>query len=320
MKEKMSAKKTGLSYVLVTPARNESQYIELTILSVLSQTHLPLRWVIVDDGSQDLTGEIVREYARSHEWIVPVSLPAERKRSFAGKVSAFYAGYELVRGLNFEVIGNLDADISFEEDFLEYLLDRFSEDDKLGVAGTPFVEDGYSSTQNSFEGETHVPGGCQLFRRRCFEDIGGYIPVKGGGIDWIAVTTARMKGWGTRSFRERQFHHHRSLGTGETNRVSAVFSYGMKDYFLGGHPLWEVFRVAYRSTQKPYLMEGMLLMGGYVWAWMSRVQRPVSPELMAFHRGEQIDKLRKLAGLVFRGCGIDKFKLAARSEKGVGDD
>jgi hypothetical protein len=80
-----------------------------------------------------------------------------------------------------------------------------------------------------FEGETDVAGGCQLFRRQCFEDVGGYIPNPAGGIDWIAVTTAQMKGWRTRSFPQKQFHHHRTLGTAGKNRVAASFSYGEKD-------------------------------------------------------------------------------------------
>ena len=133
-------------------------------------------------------------------------------RSFAGKVHAFNTGFERVSSLPFEVIGNLDADLSFDPDYLEFLMQKFSEDARLGVAGTPFIENGYDSARDSFEGENHVAGGCQLFRRQCFEEIGGYIANPAGGIDWIAVTTARMKGWKTCSFPEKRFHHYRTLG------------------------------------------------------------------------------------------------------------
>ena len=110
---------------------------------------------------------------------------------------------ERVKDLEYEVIGNLDSDISFDADHFEFLLRKFAEDPKLGVAGTVFREEGYSSETDSFEGQNHVSGQCQLFRSRCFEEIGGYIPNQAGGIDWMAVTTARMMGWKTRSFREK---------------------------------------------------------------------------------------------------------------------
>jgi hypothetical protein len=118
-------------------------------------------------------------------------------RNFAGKVHAFNVGYESVRGLGYEIVGNLDADISFEADYLEFLLRKFTEDEDLGVAGSIFVEEGYSSDRHSFEGHYHVAGGCQLFRKRCFEGIGRFKPNKAGGVDWVAVTTARMMGWKT---------------------------------------------------------------------------------------------------------------------------
>src|SRR6266576_3989968 len=196
--------------------------------------------------------------------------PQRRHRSFDGKVHAFNAGLERVQSLEFDVIGNLDADLSFEPDYLEFLMRKFSEDPKLGVAGTPFLEDGYDSAADSFEGQNHVAGGCQLFRRGCFEDVGGYIPNPAGGIDWIAVTTARMKGWKTRSFREKRFHHYRTLGTAGRSSVAASFSYGEKDYYLGGSPLWQLFRVAYRMTKRP--ADGLALLSGYCWAAIRRIE------------------------------------------------
>ena len=108
-------------------------------------------------------------------------------------------------------MGNLDADVSFEPGYMEFLMQKFSEDTELGVAGTPFTQDGgYDSSKDSFEGENYVAGPCQLFRRECFQEIGGYVPNRAGGVDWIAVMTARMKGWKVRSFAEKRFHHHRS--------------------------------------------------------------------------------------------------------------
>jgi glycosyltransferase involved in cell wall biosynthesis len=301
----------SLEYVLITPARNEEAFIEKTIESVISQTILPKKWVIVSDGSTDRTDEIVKQYMSSHPWIDLVRMPDHRDRQFAAKVNCFNMGREKVKGLRYDVIGNLDADLSFEKDYLEFLLMKFSEIPELGVAGTPFVEEGYSSISDSFEGEKYVNGGCQLFRRRCFEDIGGYISNKAGGIDWIAVTTARMKGWKTVSFKEKVFFHHRTSGTGGSNRFGALFNYGKKDYYLGGHPAWEVFRLAYRTAKRPFLIGSVVMGAGYLWASITRVKRPVSSELMEFHRAEQMQKLRAILRSIFRLQKVDKFRVGS---------
>ena len=298
-----------MKYVLITPARNEAAFIAKTLDSMVGQTVLPERWVIVDDGSTDETGEIVERYASRYPWIELVRLPQHRDRSFAGKVHAFNAGLERLQSLQLDVIGNLDADLSFEPDYLEFLMRKFSEDPKLGVAGTPFIEDGYDSTRDSFEGENHVAGGCQLFTRQCFQEIGGYIPNRAGGIDWIAVTTARMKGWKTRSFPEKRFHHYRTLGTAGRSSAAASFSYGEKDYYLGGSPIWELFRVAYRMTKQPVLIDGLALLSGYCWAALRRMKRPITPELMRFHRREQMKKLRAIFRALLRFKKVDSFHL-----------
>jgi glycosyltransferase involved in cell wall biosynthesis len=300
-----------IPYVLITPSRNEEALIEKVIQSMIAQTVAPLKWVIVNDGSTDSTASIVGRYLAKYEWIEMVDLPAHRDRSFAAKVNAFNAGFEKIKNLDYEAIGNLDSDVSFDADYIEFLLDKFKEDPSLGVAGTIFREQGYSSESDSFEGQNHVAGGCQLFRRRCFDEIGGYIPNKAGGIDWIAVTTARMKGWRTRSFREKSFFHYRSLGTAERSSLASAFSYGEKDYYLGNHPLWEVFRLLYRSTKKPYLLAGIALYSGYVSAFLRQIKRPVSDELMRFHRKEQMQKLRTILRSLFRLERIDSFKVKA---------
>jgi len=302
-----------MKYVLITPARNEERFIAKTIESMAAQTLLPERWVIVDDGSTDDTVKIVERYTAYCPWIELVRLPQHADRSFAGKVHAFNAGLERVSSLDFEVIGNLDADLSFDPDYLEFLMERFSEDSKLGVAGTPFTEDGgYDSARDSFEGEKHVAGGCQLFRRQCFEDVGGYLPNPAGGIDWIAVTTARMKGWKTRSFSEKRFRHYRTLGTAEKSNWAASFSYGEKDYYLGGSPLWQLFRVVYRSTKQP--IEGLALLSGYLCAAIRRIKRPVTSELMHFHRREQMKKLRAIFHTLLRFEKVDRFRVATERQ------
>lgn len=296
-------------YVLITPARNEAGFIEKTLESMVHQTVLPLKWVIVDDGSTDATPEIVSHYALKHPWIGMVQMPLDRDRSFSAKVRAFNAGYEQVKNLEYEVVGNLDADVSFDRDYVEFLLRKFKEDVTLGVAGTVFKEEGYSSERQSFEGQNHVAGGCQLFRKRCFEEIGGFIPNRAGGVDWIAVTTARMIGWKTRSFREKFFFHYRRLGTAERSVFAAMFSYGEKDYYLGGHPMWEFFRVVYRLNKKPYVTGGLALGLGYAWAMIRRIKRPISNDLVRFQRKEQMQKLRAVLKSFVTFKPVDSFKV-----------
>jgi glycosyltransferase involved in cell wall biosynthesis len=306
-----------MKYVLITPARNEGPFIEKTLSSMVTQTVLPERWVIVDDGSTDNTAEIVAQFAERTSWIELLRREQRVDRSFAGKVYAFTAGLERVRSIDYEIIGNLDADLSFDGDYLEFLIRKFVEDPRLGVAGTPFTENsGYDSTKDSFEGENHVAGGCQLFRRRCFEEIGGFVPNRVGGVDWVAVTTARMKGWKTRSFPEKRFHHYRPLGTAERNVVGSLFSYGQKDYYLGGSPTWELFRVMYRMLKPPILVGGLALLAGYCWAGLRRVKRPVSRELMHFHRHEQMQKLAAIFSAVLRFKKVDSFRVITVQNRG----
>jgi glycosyltransferase involved in cell wall biosynthesis len=296
----MDQRSTLPPYVMVTPARNEEAFIEKTIESMIRQTILPKRWVIVDDGSTDRTAEIVETYAKRYPWIQLLRRAPRKDRNFAGKVYAFNDGLNLIEDLSCGLVGNLDADISFGADHFEFLIEKFTEDPALGVAGTAYTQKDWDSTQDSFEGQTSVHGACQLFRYKCFLDIGGYRPNAAGGIDWMAVTTARMKGWKTRNYPERRFHLHRTMGTAERSQVGAAFDYGEKDYFLGGSPLWELFRVGYRMTKRPILIGGVALLFGYCWAALKHDERPVSHELMRFHRREQMKKLRTILGSLVR--------------------
>jgi len=312
-----------VTYVLITAACNEAQFIESTIQSVIKQTALPSKWVIVNDGSTDDTANILGRYAGMYQWIELVNLPEHKGRSFAAKANAFKAGEERLKGINYEVIGNLDADVTMDDDHFEFLLDKFWKDGDLGVAGTVFKEPGYSSDVDSFEGQNYVAGQCQMFRRQCFEEIGGYFPSRVGGIDWIAVTTARMIGWKTRSFREKSFFHNRTLGTADRGILASHFMYGRQDYYLGGHPLWQLFRCSYRTAKRPYLVGGIALFAGYVAAALDRAERPVSDELVRFHRTEQMAKLRAILAAVARFKRVDAFEIvpiAQPSRSGAGSE
>jgi glycosyltransferase involved in cell wall biosynthesis len=283
----------SLSFVIISPARNEAQFIELTLQSVVAQSIRPLRWVIVSDGSTDGTDEIVQRYADEHSWIRLVRMPEREKRDFAGKVHAFNAGYAQLQDLSFDVVVSLDADISFEPGYFSFLLGKLQEDPRLGLVGTPFQETTGQVYDYRFVSIEHVSGACQVFRLACFQAIGGYIPVRGGSIDHIAVISARMKGWKTRTFTDMVCMHHRTMGTAQRGVLHSKYRLGIKDYTIGNHPLWELFRVGYQMTQSPRCLSGIALGAGYIAAWLRRTERPVGPELIRFHREEQMLRLRR---------------------------
>jgi len=287
-----------LRYALITPAWNEAAHLPELIRSVASQTIRPVAWVIVSDGSTDATDEIVRRAAAEHSWIRLLRRERDKTRHFAGKAYAVNAGYQSIASLDFELIGNLDADMTLPSDYYAFLIDRFVADVNLGVAGTPFLEDQSKpdahTYAHAFADLSHVSGACQFFRRTCFDEIGGYIPMKQGGIDWVAVTTARMRGWTTRTFVEKASFHHRTMGTADRSLWRARFNHGQKDYLVGGHPGWQLLRSVFQMRARPYVVGGICLMAGYVTAWAMRKPTPVPADLREFHRREQLDRLRRL--------------------------
>jgi glycosyltransferase involved in cell wall biosynthesis len=282
-------------YTVITPAKNEEAYIGHALKAMVAQTVPPVKWVVVSDGSTDRTDEIVQGYAAKHPWIELYRRPQQENRSFASKAQAIRDGVARLRGLDYEVIVNLDADVSFGPDYFDFLLGKFAANSKLGVAGTAF-QDPSLDYDYRFTSIEHVAGPCQVFRRACFEEIGGYVPVKGGGIDVIAVLTARMKGWETRTFPERTYQHHREMGTAKSGLLMARFKDGHKDYNLGAHPLWELFRVTYQMTKPPLLLGGCALFAGWFWCVIRRVERPVPRELVAFRRRDQMGRLKRFVG------------------------
>jgi glycosyltransferase involved in cell wall biosynthesis len=289
------------TYVLITPARNEAEFIELTIKSVVGQTVQPLRWVIVSDGSTDGTDDIVRKYTSDHPWIELLRMPERSERHFAGKVLAFNAGYERVKDLPYEVVVSLDADISFEADYFSFLLQKLAEDQTFGLVGTPFRDPSNFSYDYRFVGVEHVSGACQVFRRECFEQIGGYVLAKGGAIDRIANIASRMKQWKTRTFTEKSYFHCRPLGRAQDDWLRASLKDGAKDYAVGAHPIWMFFRVFYQMGKKPYIIGALALSWGYVWSYIRGQERPVSCELIEFNRKEQMRRLKRiLAGQALR--------------------
>jgi glycosyltransferase involved in cell wall biosynthesis len=252
-------------------------FIEGTIQSVVNQTVRPLRWVIVSDGSTDGTDEIVQKYARAYSWIELVRLPERGDRHFAGKVYAFNAGYAKMADERYDIIGNLDADIAFDATYFAFLLSKFAANARLGVAGTPFVENRDSG------------------RRREY-----------GGIDLIAVITARMKGWETRSFLEKTCTHHRAMGTAQQHALMVAYRGGRGDFMLGGHPLWEFCRCIYQMTRRPYVLAGLYRLAGFTQAMASRADKLVATDVVRFRRAEQMKRLREF---LWKTVSLEAFRV-----------
>lgn len=281
-------------YVIVTPVKNEERYIEKTIHSMLEQTILPVLWVIVSDASTDNTDRIVKYYEDRTKWIKFVRRSEEKHRDFASKVYCFNEGLKYLEKLDYDFIGNIDGDISFDERHFEFLIERFSEDPNLGLAGSLMLEKGYDTLRDSVFDDRDVFGAVQFFRKNCFEDTGGYVPVNGGGVDWLAVRMARMKGWKTKTFIERSFYHHHPMGTGSSGKIFARFDYGRKDYAFGNHPIWELLRVVFQMKSKPYVIGGLLIGLGYLSAILSIRTSNIPKEVRKFNRKEQLARLRKM--------------------------
>lgn len=282
------------TYVLITPARNEETYVEKTIQSVISQTILPHKWVIVSDGSTDSTDEIVGRYLQQFDFIQLLRITDNSQRNFASQVYAINSGYEQLKHLEYNFIGNLDADISFDSDYYERVFQKFQEHPKMGIGGG-FIYESYNGKWKSRRFNTigSVAHAIQLFRRECYEAIGGYIPLPHGGADWCAEVMARMNGWQVESFPELRVFHRRPTLTAE-GILQGHFRQGLMDFSMGSHPIFEILKCLRRIKGKPLLAGAFLRMGGFIWAWCQREKRIVPPEFVDYLRMEEMARVQSL--------------------------
>lgn len=278
------------TYVLITPAHNEADNIEKTIQSVVAQTILPLKWVIVSDGSTDRTDEIVSYYAEKYPFIKPLRREADGERNFCSKVFAIQLGLQSLAGITFDFIGNLDADVSFEPAYFQKLLDEFEKNSNLGIGGGTIHEarNGRLQTRPGNRSRS-VPGALQLFRRKCFAQIGGFVPLEHGGEDTVMEIKARMSGWEVRSFFHLIAHHHRL--NGNTGLTAVCFREGVRGYHLGNHPVYEFSRFIRRLGYRPRVLGSLSRLAGYCWSLLRREKRHVPLEVIRFLRNEQIIRL-----------------------------
>lgn len=291
-------------YILLTAAKNEEAHIGDAIESVLRQSALPLAWFIMDDGSSDRTAAIVEDFAARHRFIYLHSAGSGEGRNFGSQYRALQAAYRLAEGLSFDFVGMQDADVAIERaDYYEAMLEAFERRPQLGIVGGFIYERANGIWQcRRGNSEDSVAGGIQMFRRRCFEQIGGYTALSLGGSDWLAQLDARVAGWEVLARPEyRALHYRPSSSAG--GRWRGHFRAGLMDGSFGSHPAFEAFKCCRRLTSSPVLVGGLLRWGGYCW-WRLRGREPLIGEQRArYLRTEQMAKLRRWLVGAFRGRG-----------------
>jgi glycosyltransferase involved in cell wall biosynthesis len=278
-------------YILITAARNEQDFIEKTILSVINQLHKPLEWIIVNDGSTDNTESIVHKYASENSYINLINNNRKEGRDFASKVYAVNIGLKNIQTSDYDYIGILDADVSFDKDYYLLLIEEFKKNPKLGIAGGDYFDIIDGKKVSVHQSPYSVRGATQFFLRKCFDQIGGLIPMKFGGEDAAACFSARMYDWETKSFPHLLVLHHRLTGSAEINLFKARLRDGYVEYNLGYHPLFQFIKCVKRITQNPYLIGSIIRFIGY---WIARYKfenQNVPTELRMYIRKEQFVRL-----------------------------
>lgn len=279
-------------YVVISPVKNEAEFIELTLESMIHQNIRPSAWVIVNDGSTDGTEKIVQKYTQDYPWIKLINRTGEIvRRRGKGVVDTFYFGYETI-DKDFDFVVKLDGDVSFEPDYFESLIKEFLSDPSLGISGGGLYEKPDGKTWILNTTEDHVRGATKVYRRACFEAIGGLKPSM--GWDGIDEWTALSKGWKVRSILGLKFMHYRYTGAA-TGYLKSFYEQGYGAYRMGYHPLFTIARGIRRMTDRPYIFGGFALMWAYFVAWIRQEEFLADLEVVQFIRKTQ---LQKLAGLL----------------------
>jgi glycosyltransferase involved in cell wall biosynthesis len=279
-------------YVIVTPVRDEEEHLEATIASVSAQTIRPVEWVIVDDGSTDRTGEIIDRYAAQSPWIRAVHRPNRGfRQSGGGVVEAFNAGYDSLQCDTWDFIVKLDGDLSFSTDYFQRCFDYFNELPRLGIGGGEIYHNLGGELRLEANPKFHIRGATKIYRRSCWEDIGGLW--LGPGWDTIDEVKANMLGWKTYSFEGLRLVHHRFTGSAD-GLVRDCVKHGIVCYVCGYHPLFCVASCLYRFVRKPYIIGSFAILFGFLKGHFTHMPRVNDKQLIRYVRAQQ---LRRLFGL-----------------------
>jgi biofilm PGA synthesis N-glycosyltransferase PgaC len=286
---RISVLSESISYVIISPVRDEEANLARTIESVLRQTVRPTEWIIVNDGSTDHTAEIADSYARQHTWI-RVCHRTNRgfRKSGGGVVDAFNAGLQLLQSKDWDFIVKLDGDLSFSAKYFEECFLAFQENRRLGVAG--------GSIYNVINGgeylekcpEFHVRGATKIYRRTCWDAIGGFWPAP--GWDTMDEVKAQMLGWSTQTLPELRVLHYRPTGQAD-GTWGAGFKNGRANYICGYHPLFMILKCLLRITKRPFLIQSASLFCGFISGYLKGVPQVDDRATIAYLRRQQIGRL-----------------------------
>jgi hypothetical protein len=279
-------------YVIVTPVRDEEKHIEATLRCVSQQTIQPAQWVIVDDGSRDGTGSILRQYAKQFPWMRVVERPNRGYRKpGTGVVETFYEGHEALEVRDWEFLVKLDGDLSFERDYFAHCFEHFRRDANLGIGGGAIYHDVAGVLKLESGPKFHVRGATKIYRRECWDAIGGLQRIP--GWDTLDELKANMLGWQTRSFENLRLLHHRQTGLANGLFRDRV-KHGLGCYATGYHPLFVIASCLFRLNQKPYVLGSAAMCWGFLKGPFSDVPRVNDSRLVAYVQKQQ---LRRLCGL-----------------------
>ncbi len=288
--------------IVITPTRNESAHIPITLQCMSKQTRPPLKWIIVDDGSSDNTGEIVKEFMQNAGFIEYVRLSDRGYRKpGAGVVEAFYEGYKKIGQTDYDAIAKFDADQEFPPDFLAKIGEAFRKDPSLGITGpTQYERHGASGQlRKTMVPEGFVGGPHKFYRRQCFEDIGGLI--HRAGWDGVDAIRANMKGWTTGEIPDLAINHLRPTGTAKGEGLEkACEKYGDISYYMGGYFWYFMLRVAGRSLEGRNPRIGYHMMKGYFRSKMQKISRE-SADFRDFLKKKQKENMRYWIRLALKG-------------------
>jgi biofilm PGA synthesis N-glycosyltransferase PgaC len=254
-------------YLIVSPVKDEVRYVERTLRSVTRQTTLPVRWIIVDDGSSDGTSAILARHAQAHPWIQVVSREKSGPRQPGSAVmSAFYHGLAQADGLSYDYLAKLDCDVELEPDYFEALMLRFEREPKLGIASGVYLEEGPRGWSVVCMPAYHAAGASKFMRARCFDEIVGFVRER--GWDTIDEVRAQVKGWTTMHFPELRFRHLKPEGSGIGSMRTHVM-HGDVYYLTGGGVLFLLVKATHRmATGTPRVVGGMAMLYGYLRSWV----------------------------------------------------
>ena len=284
-------------YVLITPMHNEEELIGKVIESVINQNIQPVEWIIVNDRSTDNSKDIINSYQKKANFIRCIDIEdGEIESYYSRKIEVFLYGYSSILETDYDFVGQLDADITMDVDYYENIIKEFSINEKLGVASGIYLDLINCKTREAHIAETCTPGALQLFRKKCYERIGGYIPCKYGGEDSVADIMIRMNGWQSRSFKKYKVLHHRPTGTGSGSSIyKARYTQGKTDYGIGTHPLFMLAKSASRAfKERPLLLGSLLRIVGFITSYFDGEVRQVPKEAVKYLRREQLKRLFRI--------------------------